>query len=110
MFNFKKNHNNLDDLQINKKKFDEIKDNSLVIDVRDYEEYQLLKKIPNTINVPYLKLIKEPDKYIKSKQQSIITICNAGHRSTAAAQSLREQGYKKSYVLTIGIYGYYNSK
>lgn len=108
MFSLRKNRNNLDDFEIDKQRFDELKDSALLIDVRDREEYQLLKKIPNTINVPYRTLIADPEKYISNKDQTVITICNAGHRSAAAAQSLREQGYKNSYVLSIGIYGYFH--
>lgn len=95
------------DYEINKKEFEKIKNQALIIDVRDREEFQLLKKLPNTINVPYRELIANPEKFITTKDKIVITVCNAGHRSTAAAQSLREQGYKNAFVLTTGIYGYY---
>ena len=102
-----------DEIEISNQEFDKIKNNALIIDVRDVGEYAVLKKIANPnaeleiINVPYYELIKNPSKYIKNKDIIIITICNAGNRSTAAAINLREQGYKKSYVLNNGIYGYY---
>ncbi|MBE4703963.1 rhodanese-like domain-containing protein [Spiroplasma platyhelix] len=96
-----------DNYEITKKEFEEIKDQALLIDVRDPEEFQILKKIPNSINIPYRKLIADPTKFIPDKEAIVVTICNAGHRSTAAAQSLREQGYANSYVLMLGIYGYY---
>lgn len=96
-----------DTYEINKKEFEKIKEKALLIDVRDPAEFQVLKKIPNSINVPYRTLIGNPKKFIPTKETIVVTICNAGHRSTAAAQALREQGYHKSYVLMLGIYGYY---
>lgn len=97
----------IDDYEIDKKEFDKIKDKALIIDVRDHAEFQLLKKMPNAINVPYQELIANPEKFIATKDKTVITICNAGNRSTIAVQSLREQGYKNAFVLTMGIYGYY---
>ncbi|MDQ7982813.1 MAG: rhodanese-like domain-containing protein [Spiroplasma sp.] len=98
---------NKNDYQIDNKEFDKIKNKALIIDVRDQEEFQLLKKIPHSINVPYRQLIAHPEKFITTKEEIVVTICNAGHRSTAAAQSLREQGYQNAFVLITGIYGYY---
>ncbi|WP_375317857.1 rhodanese-like domain-containing protein [Spiroplasma endosymbiont of Virgichneumon dumeticola] len=100
-------------VELSNKEFDKMKVGSLLIDVRDIGEYQVLKKIANTdnelniINIPYYDLIKNPSTYITDKNMTIITICNAGHRSTAAAISLREQGYPNAYVLINGVYGYY---
>lgn len=109
MFNTKNNPN----IAISNQEFDQLKKWSLLIDVRDPNEYQVLKKIRNEdntlniINVPYYELINNPQKYISTKDITIITICNAGNRSTAAAISLREQGYSNVYVLKNGVYGYY---
>jgi len=109
MFKTKNNTN----IEISNQEFDQLKKRSLLIDVRDPNEYQVLKKIRNKdntlniINVPYYELINNPQKYISTKDTTIITICNAGNRSTAAAISLREQGYNDVYVLKNGIYGYY---
>jgi len=96
-----------DDVNITKEQFEKLKAEALIIDVREPEEYQVLQKIPHSINVPYLTLIANPQQFIKDQAMIIVTICNAGHRSTAAAVSLREQGYLKAYVLNHGIYGYY---
>lgn len=96
-----------DNYEITKKEFEKIKNKALLIDVRDVTEFQVLQKIPNSINVPYRTLIANPKKYIPNKETIIVTICNAGHRSSAAAQFLREQGYNNAYVLIFGIYGYY---
>lgn len=107
------NHKIENEISISNKDFDKIKDQALIIDVRDVSEYQILKKIANPngqlniINIPYYQLTKNPSEYIKDKNKIIITICNAGNRSTAAALILRELGYVNTYVLIHGIYGYY---
>lgn len=106
-------HKMENEISISSKDFDKIKDKALIIDVRDTTEYKILKKIANPngklniINIPYYDLIKNPSQYIKDKNQIIVTICNAGNRSTAAALTLRELGYLNAYVLSNGIYGYY---
>jgi len=106
-------HKIQNEISISNKDFDKIKNKALIIDVRDVAEYQILKKITNDngelniVNIPYYDLIKNPSKYIESKNQVIITICNAGNRSIAAALTLRELGYTNTYVLINGIYGYY---
>lgn len=106
------NHKTQNQISISNQEFNKIKNKALIIDVRDTTEYQILKKIANPngqlhiINIPYYDLIKNPNKYIKDKSQTIITICNAGNRSTAAALTLRELGYANTYVLINGIYGY----
>ena len=107
------NHKIEKEISISNKDFDKIKNKALIIDVRDVSEYQILKKIKNPndqlniINIPYYDLIKNPSEYIKDKKQIIVTICNAGNRSTAAALTLRKLGYANTYVLSNGIYGYY---
>lgn len=107
------NHKIENEISISNKDFDKIKNKALIIDVRDVSEYQILKKITNPnnelniINIPYYDLIKNPSEYIKDKKEIIVTICNAGNRSTAAALMLRELGYANAYVLSNGIYSYY---
>jgi phage shock protein E len=53
-----------------------------------------------------LELISEPEKYIKDKNQLVITYCNFGNRSGQAAKVLREKGYLKAFVLEGGIENY----
>lgn len=90
--------------------YEKLKDNALVIDVRSENEHITLKTLPNSINIYVYDLIQSPSKYIKDKDQLIITVCNAGNRSSEAAMSLKEQGYKNAYVLTGGIYGYHRKR
>lgn len=80
-----------------------VESQALIVDVRDPEEHQTLFKLPNSLNIPYLKLIIDPEKYFKDKNKIIITYCNFGNRSGKAANFLREKGYSKAFVLEKGI-------
>jgi phage shock protein E len=93
-------------LVITKSQFEKIKQIALIIDVRDNWEHQQLKKIPNSINIPFLELVSKPEKYISTKNQLVITYCNYGNRSGQAAQILREKGYK-AFVLEGGVENYF---
>ena len=88
--------------------FEKIKYQALIIDVRDDWEHQQLKKLPNSINIPFLELVSKPEKYIKDKNQLVITYCNYGNRSGQAAKALREKGYLKVFVLEGGIENYFS--
>ena len=94
-------------LTITKPEFEKNKSEALIIDVRDNWEHQQLKKLPNSINIPFLELISEPEKYIKDKNQLVITYCNFGNRSGQAAQILREKGYLRAFVLEGGAENYF---
>ncbi|WP_338970394.1 rhodanese-like domain-containing protein [Spiroplasma endosymbiont of Labia minor] len=86
-----------------------IKDNSDVfsIDVRTNNEYKILKNFPWAVNIELNELFANYEKYLPNKNQTIITICNAGNRSSEAAMFLQEHGYKNAFVLNSGIYGFY---
>ena len=92
---------------ITKPEFEKIKHQALIIDVRDNWEHQQLKKLPNSINIPFLELVNKLEKYIKDKNQLVITYCNYGNRSGQAAQILREKGYR-AFVLEGGIERYFS--
>ena len=93
---------------ITKPEFEKIKHRALIIDVRDNWEHQELKKIPNSLNIPFLELANNPEKYIKNKDQLVITYYNYGNRSGQAAKALREKGYLKVFVLEGGIENYFS--
>lgn len=95
---------------IAKPELEKIKRQTLIIDVRDKWEHQKLKKLPNSINIPFLELVSKPEKYIPNKNQLVITYCNYGNRSGQAAQILREKGYLKSFVLEGGVEKYFSEK
>ena len=97
------------EVKITKPQFEKIKHQSLVIDVRDDWEHQTLKKLPNSISIPFLELVSKPEKYITNKNQLVITYCNYGNRSGQAAQILRERGYK-AFVLEGGVESYFSEK
>ena len=90
---------------IEKEEFTKIKDQALIIDVRDKLEHQTLKTFPNSVNIPYEDLITEPEKYISDKNKLIIIYCNFGNRSSKAASFLRKKGYLQTFVLKGGIHG-----
>src|ERR1044072_3024827 len=92
-------------LTITKPELEKIKHRALIIDVLDHLEHKTLKKLPNSINIPFLELVSKPEKYIPDKNQLVITYCNYGNRSGQAAQILREKGYK-TFVLEGGIENY----
>jgi len=89
---------------ITKPQFEKIKSQALIIDVRT------LKKLPNSINVSFLGLVNEPEKYIPTKNQLVVTYCNYGNRSSKAAQILREKGYEQAFVLERGVENYFSEK
>jgi len=91
------------ELTITKSEFEKIRLKALIIDVRDNWEHQELKKLPNSINIPFLELVNEPEKFIKNKNQLVITYCNFGNRSGKAAKFLREKGYLQTFVLEGGV-------
>ena len=95
------------DPTITKPEFEKIKPQALIIDVRDNWEHQQLKKLSNSINVPFLELVSKPEKYIPNKNQLVITYCNFGNRSGQAAQILREKDYP-ALVLEGGIERYFS--
>ena len=95
-------------LTITKPEFEKIKPQALTIDVRDNWEHQTLKKLSDSINIPFLELVNKPEKYISDKNQLTITYCNYGNRSGQAAQILREKGYLKAFVLEGGVENYFS--
>ena len=94
-------------LTLTKLEFEIIKQKALIIDVRDNWEHQQLKKLSNSLNIPYLELVSEPENYIKDKNQLVITYCNFGNRSGQTAKILREKGYLRTFVLEGGVEGYF---
>ncbi|MCE8163757.1 MAG: rhodanese-like domain-containing protein [Candidatus Moeniiplasma glomeromycotorum] len=97
------------ELTISKHEFEKIKHQALIIDVRDSWEHQQLKKLPNSINIPFLELTSKLEKYLKDKNQLVIAYCNYGNRSGQATQILREKGYKV-FVLEGGVESYFSKK
>jgi rhodanese-related sulfurtransferase len=90
---------------INKQEFEKVKKEALIIDVRSPLEHQTFPTLPSSVNVYYEKLMNNPSKYIKDKNQLVIVYCNFGNRSGQAAEYLHNQGYNV-FVLEGGIENY----
>lgn len=86
--------------------YQELKEKAIIIDVRTKEEFNLLKKIDGSINIYINDLLSKPENHLSDYDAIIITVCNAGNRSSQAAHSLKEFGYKNVHILDGGIYRY----
>lgn len=77
------------------------KNNFLLIDVRDFHEYET-GFISSAINIPLNKF--EKDEMISSlkPKQLVIVYCSSGQRSQKAAQILVNKGCKEVYSLQLG--------
>ncbi|MCE8159090.1 MAG: hypothetical protein I3270_01155 [Candidatus Moeniiplasma glomeromycotorum] len=56
------------ELALTKSEFEKIKNQVLIVDVRNNWEHQQLKKLPNSVNIPFLELISKPEEYLKDKK------------------------------------------
>jgi len=96
------------ELIVIKLKFDKIKQRTLVIDILNNWERQQLRKLPNSISIPFLELVSKPENYIKDTSQLVITYCNYGNHSGQAVKILRKRSYLNSFVLEGGAEGYFS--
>ena len=83
-------------------------ENVKLIDIRSQEEYEKMH-ISGTINIPTGEL---PAKLTAFKKQDILVcICNYGkERSQQAADFLLNEGFKNSFYLQGGTYGWHEEK
>ena len=72
----------------------------IIIDIRDNFAYQK-KHLNNSINIPFTKLIIEPEKYL-NKNIKYLLVCEYGIKSKKICDILNRQGYK-TYNLKDGI-------
>lgn len=81
--------------------FYRIKNNSVIIDVRDKQEHLSSSKniIDKTINIPLNKLKKDIKKLHLNKDAEIYTFCESGKRSKLANQILKQMGYTNVHDL-----------
>lgn len=81
--------------------FYRIKNNSVIIDVRDKQEHLSSSKniIDKTINLPLNKLKKDIKKLHLKKDAEIYTFCESGKRSKLANQILKQMGYTNVHDL-----------
>ena len=76
--------------------------NPIIIDVRPYEEYRY-GTLQNAINIPGIKLIHKPNKYL-NKQTTYYILCQSGRQSLDIVNTLNLQGFN-----TVNIIGGYNN-
>lgn len=72
--------------------FEDLDLNNLIIDVRSSVEYNNYH-YKNSINIPRLLLLKNPEKYL-NKINDYYLICNKGEVSLVCARILNALGYK----------------
>ena len=83
------------------KYFNDINKHSfIIIDIRDNFAYKK-KHLNNSINIPFPKLIIEPEKYL-NKIDKFLLVCEYGIKSKKTCDILNKQGYK-TYNLKGGI-------
>lgn len=63
----------------------------IIIDIRDEFSYQK-NHLKNTINVPFTKLIIEPERYLNKKNKYLL-VCEYGIKSKKTASILNNMGY-----------------
>jgi phage shock protein E len=91
---------------ISAQEYHKIKDQIRTIDVRTEQEYKILVRFNWAENIPIDELVHNVEIHCPDKGETIVTVCNAGNRSSEAAQFLNDQGYENVMVLIGGIYGY----
>ena len=64
----------------------------IIIDIRDNLAYQK-KHLNNSINIPFAKLIIEPEKHL-NKNSKYLLVCEYGIKSKKTCEILNRQGYK----------------
>jgi rhodanese-related sulfurtransferase len=67
--------------------------NIVIVDVRTPEEFQQ-GHVPNAINIPLSKIIKDPTVLMSSKQRAIVLYCRSGYRTGKAVEALQKEGYQ----------------
>lgn len=76
-------------MQIN---YSEIKDKTKIVDIRTSLEFDK-NNIKGSINVPKLKLLKNPENYL-NKQDDYYLLCNEGKVSSSCTNILNALGYR----------------
>ena len=68
-------------------------DNVVIVDVRTPEEFQQ-GHVPNAINVPLSKIIKDTAVLMSLKGKPIVLYCRSGYRTGKAVKALQKDGYQ----------------
>ncbi len=78
------------------------KQDKIIIDIRPNYEYQY-GTIPGAINIPSIKLLNNPNKYL-NKENTYYILCQSGRQSIDIVNLLNIQGFN-----TVNIIGGYNN-
>lgn len=76
--------------------------NAQIVDVRTAEEYES-KHIDNAVNVDFNSPTFDADIAKLNKENPVFIYCLSGGRSKAAAEKMKNQGFKKIYELNGGM-------
>lgn len=76
---------------------DELYNKNNIIDIRSIEKYNS-NHIPGAINIPFEKLITNPNKYLNRNEVYYI-YCQKGMQSKRASMILKSQGFKVVNVI-----------
>ena len=83
--------------KINYQDYLKIKDDAIIIDVKDKIEY-LNNHLDGAINIPINNIVSVIN-IVKDKYKKIVIYCSNGKRSYIACKSLLNLGYKNVYDL-----------
>ena len=75
---------------------------TVVLDVRDAEEFAA-GHLPNAKNIPLADLSGRVKELEKSKNSTIITVCERGVRSASAVGVLKKAGFEQVFSLEGGV-------
>ena len=106
-YSIKKNTNrmlNKEDITLEELK-QKLKQGCIVIDVRSPQEYKE-GHIQGTISIPEYDILRDINKYVKSKNEEIVVCCQSGYRSKKAQKELQKQGYTNVFNLYNGFENY----
>ena len=75
----------------------QLKNKEHIIDIRNTQSYNN-NHIPNAINIPFEKIIIEPEKYL-NKNEMYYIYCRCGITSNKACEILSRLGYQVTNII-----------
>lgn len=78
---------------------------SLIIDLRDYDEY-LQGHLLGAINIPTNEVLYRIDEIVNYKRQNVLLYCEHGLKSISVGKALIVNGFKSVYSLDKGLEKY----
>lgn len=78
---------------------------AVILDIRDKEEFDA-GTLPGAVHVSRGKLEMEVERVVPDLETTIVCFCNANHRGSLSADTLRQMGYRHAHVLVGGLNAY----